>query len=145
MSSTKHHPSAHSFQIKLTLESTNLEQAVHFLADMLDGAGLKNYTITPLSQDDEGQQSPPDDRKNRDSQLTISQQIGAVASQIEALVTSRKLVRVVVNKGRGVQESLPCRFLNFREDDQMLTVYHVDESKVYTFHLNEIEDFLIYE
>lgn len=58
------------------------------------------------------------------------------------LKESGALVRIVVVKGKGVKLSIPCRILNFDADGQQLTIYHVDEKKVYTFTLNEIEDII---
>lgn len=59
------------------------------------------------------------------------------------LKESGTLVRIVIVKGKGVKLSIPCRILNFDGDGQHLTIYHVDEKKVYTFNLNEIEDIII--
>ncbi|WP_127580140.1 hypothetical protein [Paenibacillus koleovorans] len=50
------------------------------------------------------------------------------------------LIRLTVVKGKGVRLSLPCRILNFDAAADNLTIYHVDEKKVYSFKLNEIED-----
>ncbi|MFK7695995.1 hypothetical protein [Paenibacillus sp. HJGM_3] len=50
------------------------------------------------------------------------------------------LVRLTVVKGKGIKLSMPCRILNFDLSDQRLTIYHVDEKKVYSFKLNEIDD-----
>lgn len=58
------------------------------------------------------------------------------------LKESGALVRIVVVKGKGVKLSLPCRILNFDPGGQQLTIYHVDEKKVYSFTLNEIEDII---
>ncbi|MDF2713105.1 MAG: hypothetical protein K0R28_30 [Paenibacillus sp.] len=59
------------------------------------------------------------------------------------LKESGTLVRIVVVKGKGVKLSLPCRILNFDPEGQQLTIYHVDEKKVYSFTLNEIEDIIM--
>lgn len=59
------------------------------------------------------------------------------------LKESGTLVRIVVVKGKGVKLSIPCRILNFDPDGQQLTIYHVDEKKVYSFTLNEIEDIVM--
>lgn len=59
------------------------------------------------------------------------------------LKESGALVRIVVVKGKGVKLSLPCRILNFDPGGQQLTIYHVDEKKVYSFTLNEIEDIIM--
>ncbi|MBO2942445.1 hypothetical protein JJQ72_00380 [Paenibacillus sp. F411] len=51
-----------------------------------------------------------------------------------------RLVRMTTNR-QGKQFSLPCRILNFDESKQLVTVYHVDEKQVYTFNVNEIDEF----
>lgn len=53
-----------------------------------------------------------------------------------------KLIRLIVNRGLGITLSIPCRIINVDENDQIITVYHVDEKQVYTFRLIEIEDFI---
>lgn len=53
-----------------------------------------------------------------------------------------KLIRLIVNRGLGIKASIPCRVINIDENDLLITVYHVDEKQVYTFRLNEIEDFI---
>jgi len=53
-----------------------------------------------------------------------------------------KLIRLIVNRGLGIVISIPCRVINIDENDSLITVYHVDEKQVYTFRLNEIEDFI---
>lgn len=52
------------------------------------------------------------------------------------------LVRIVAVKEKGIRLSIPCRILRFDSDGQQLTIYHVDEKKVYSFNLNEIEDII---
>jgi hypothetical protein len=41
-----------------------------------------------------------------------------------------------------VKLNIPCRVLNYDADTQNVSVYHVDEKKVYLFKLNEIDDFV---
>jgi len=53
-----------------------------------------------------------------------------------------KLIRLIVNRGLGIKLSIPCRVINIDEQDQIITVYHVDEKQVYTFRLIEIEDYI---
>ncbi|WP_058303320.1 hypothetical protein [Gorillibacterium timonense] len=54
---------------------------------------------------------------------------------------SNALVRLTVLKGKGVRLNLPCRILSFDQLTDTLTVYHVDEKKVYQFRMTEVEDF----
>lgn len=61
--------------------------------------------------------------------------------KIRALMKSNALVRLIINKGLGIKLDIPCRIINVDEGENLITVYHVDEKQVYTFRLNEIEDF----
>lgn len=62
---------------------------------------------------------------------------------VEKYKASNALVRLTVLKGKGIRLSLPCRVLNFDPDTDTLTVYHVDEKKVYQFRMTEVEDFSV--
>ena len=61
--------------------------------------------------------------------------------KIRTLMKNNTLIRLIVNKGLGIKLSIPCRIINVDETENFITVYHVDEKQVYTFRLNEIEDF----
>jgi hypothetical protein len=63
--------------------------------------------------------------------------------KIHAIMKANVLIRLIVNKGLGIKLSIPCRIINLNEQENLITVYHVDEKQVYTFRLNEIEDFLL--
>ncbi|WP_151735421.1 hypothetical protein [Paenibacillus tengchongensis] len=60
---------------------------------------------------------------------------------IRQYIQNKQLVRLRTNQ-RGKQSSMPCRILNFDEAANTISVYHVDEKQVYTFHLNEIDEFM---
>jgi hypothetical protein len=62
--------------------------------------------------------------------------------RIHGYIAGNRLVRLTVNRGRGVKLSVPCRIINLDETMAAVTVYHVDEKKVYTFGLYEIDDFI---
>jgi len=63
-----------------------------------------------------------------------------IIEQIEQFKEKNTLVRLSILKGKGVTLNLPCRILNFDLNSGNITVYHVDEKKVYSFQINEIED-----
>ena len=63
-----------------------------------------------------------------------------VFAQIRKYIVSNQLVRIRANR-HGKQVSMPCRILNFDEEAKTISVYHVDEKQVYTFKLNEIDEF----
>lgn len=62
-------------------------------------------------------------------------------SQIARFIKSNKLLRLNINKGRGIKLSIPCRIISYDSGSQQITVYHVDEKQVYSFQLNEIDDY----
>lgn len=64
-----------------------------------------------------------------------------VFGKIRQYIQNNQLVRLRANR-QGKQLSMPCRILNFDESANSLSVYHVDEKQVYTFKLNEIDEFL---
>lgn len=63
-----------------------------------------------------------------------------IKEQIEQFKEDKSLVRLSINKGKGVKFSIPCRILNFDWVTGNITAYHVDEKKVYSIDLNEIDD-----
>ena len=63
-----------------------------------------------------------------------------VFGKIRQYIQNNQLVRLRANR-HGKQVSMPCRILNFDEAANSLSVYHVDEKQVYTFQLNEIDEF----
>lgn len=90
------------------------------------------------------------DRRKPPSPGTAKAAVGAethnnapapVITRIKEYIASNRLIRVHVNKGMGVKLSIPCRIINFDEQQHNLTVYHVDEKQVYTFNMFEIDDF----
>ncbi|WP_409345219.1 hypothetical protein [Paenibacillus sp. MBLB4367] len=64
-----------------------------------------------------------------------------VLNLLQEYQKTNSLVRLSALKGKGVKLSIPCRILSFDSSAQLVTVYHVDEKKVYQFHMSEIEDF----
>ncbi|RJE84635.1 hypothetical protein D3P07_22140 [Paenibacillus sp. 1011MAR3C5] len=61
---------------------------------------------------------------------------------IRTYMKSNTLIRLIVNRGLGIKLNIPCRIINMDERENLITVYHVDEKQVYTFRMNEIEDFI---
>lgn len=62
--------------------------------------------------------------------------------QIRSFMKNNTLIRLIVNRGLGIKLNIPCRIINMEDRESLITVYHVDEKQVYTFRLNEIEDFI---
>ncbi|MEC0089408.1 hypothetical protein [Paenibacillus macquariensis] len=59
---------------------------------------------------------------------------------IKSCINDNRLVRLTANR-KGKHMEIPCRILNFDEEQQFVNVYHVDEKQVYSFMLNEIDAF----
>ncbi|MGG1519575.1 hypothetical protein ABE504_29510 [Paenibacillus oryzisoli] len=68
-----------------------------------------------------------------------------IMHQLESFKANNTLIRLTVIKAQGIKLNLPCRILNFDRDNQNVTVYHVDEKKVYLFKLNEIDDYVAFD
>jgi nucleotide-binding universal stress UspA family protein len=80
-------------------------------------------------------------------QTTAGKGLSAAASEemverIRQFIETNKLIRLNVNKGRGVKLSIPCRVISLDMSTQLLTVYHVDEKQVHSLKLYEIDDFV---
>jgi hypothetical protein len=71
---------------------------------------------------------------------SVKQDFISIIDQIGQYKENNTLVRLSIVKGKGVKMNLPCRVLNYDLASGNITVYHVDEKKVYTFQINEIED-----
>ena len=71
---------------------------------------------------------------------TYTERLTQIERTIKQNIEQNCLVRLSVNKGKGIRVSLPCRFLNYDATNQLLNVYHVDQKQVYAYHLSEIEE-----
>jgi len=54
-------------------------------------------------------------------------------------INNQKLLELIYVKNKR-KFTIPCRILQYNDDNMSLIVYHVDEKKTYSFYLNEIED-----
>ncbi|SMG54408.1 hypothetical protein [Paenibacillus aquistagni] len=68
----------------------------------------------------------------------------SIEIEIKKYISHRTLVRLEVNKAKGVRLSMPVRILNYDASNMLLNVYHDDEKSVYAFHLYEIENMTPY-
>jgi hypothetical protein len=109
------------FQVEITLSASSNGAALEQLIRVLNNGEFVDYRI--------GSGKTP-------------HQHNPLESRINQYIESNELIRLNVNKGRGIKMSIPCRVINFDVDSQLLTVYHVDEKQVYSMGLNEIDDFV---
>ncbi|TVX97362.1 hypothetical protein [Cohnella terricola] len=122
--STKTKDGSFSFQVDINIPSANRDAALKRLVQMLNDSGITDYRIDGM----EAKQS--------------AVQPNLLELRIRLFIENSKLIRININKGRGVKMSIPCRVLNYDSDTQLITVYHVDEKQVYTVGINEIDDFV---
>ncbi|OKQ00293.1 hypothetical protein [Paenibacillus sp. P46E] len=90
-----------------------------------------------------GKQAEKPEPKNVPADTPAATNAGTPADaygKIRLYIQNNQLVRLRANR-HGKQVSMPCRILNFDEAANSLSVYHVDEKQVYTFKLNEIDEF----
>ncbi|GKU80222.1 hypothetical protein [Paenibacillus sp. L3-i20] len=73
----------------------------------------------------------------------VAEANGSSSEQIRTYMKNNTLIRLIVNRGLGIKLNIPCRIINMDDQSSLITVYHVDEKQVYTFRLNEIEDFIV--
>ncbi|MGZ9583645.1 hypothetical protein [Paenibacillus marinisediminis] len=66
----------------------------------------------------------------------------SIEDLIKACIDQNKLIRLLINKGRGTKLSLPGRIVGYDSETQVINVYHVDEKQVYSFSINEVEDLI---
>lgn len=66
-----------------------------------------------------------------------------IINQIEEFKKNNTLIRLSIVKEKGVKLSVPCRVLNYDDTSKYVTIYHVDEKKVYQYSLNEIDDLVV--
>ena len=67
-----------------------------------------------------------------------------ICELIHTYIQDGTLIRLSVVKGRGVNLSIPCRILQYDAAKRLMTIYHVDEKQVYSYSLNEIDDFQVH-
>lgn len=70
--------------------------------------------------------------------------VGLITDQIKDFIVKGTLIRLKIIKEKGIRLNIPCRILKYDESNDCISVYHVDEKKVYLFGLNEIEDFVVH-
>lgn len=95
-----------------------------------------NGTDTPAAP---GPKSSPGSRTKSLEKTRVPEEL---VERLNAYINGGKLVRLRVNKDRGVKMDFPGRILNLDQETRNMTVYHVDEKKVYIVALNEVDDII---
>jgi len=158
MASTKQ--SSFLFNVEILIENEHHAIALQQLIQQLNNANFIDYKITSgieLGNVIADRKSKAKSSKSipvvveSPDQTTTSITTTTTTSNVEYELglevfrqckAQNKLIRLIVNRGLGIKLSIPCRVINIDEQDQIITVYHVDEKQVYTFRLIEIEDYI---
>lgn len=168
MGSSSDSKSGFLFTIEVLVEGQTNGKALETLLSVLNTEAVRDYRVKSgvnlgrlieLNTDKpkDAQQAPdagkktekektPAPPKGKDKQESEPAKSGEpnekmVIDMIKRSISTNSLVRLSVVKGKGIKLSLPCRILNWDETSETVTVYHVDEKKVYLLKLNEIDDF----
>ncbi len=142
------------FNIEVLLEGEHHAIALEQLLRSLNQCGFLDYRI--LSGIQLGQiidqrkkqptsiQAIPVDTMQPDEKEVSTSTTSDISgvNNVQIFMKNNTLIRLLVNKGLGITLSIPCRIINIDEQDQLITIYHVDENQVYSFRLNEIEDII---
>jgi hypothetical protein len=147
----------HLFTVEILIEEETNGLAMEKLLHLLNVDAIKDYQILKgiqlgqLIELNTKQGSPASLHTNKKTVVPTPASTGRtnpteaanhIVEQLESFKTNNTLIRLTVIKAQGIKLSLPCRILNFDASSQNVTVYHVDEKKVYLFKLNEIDDYV---
>jgi len=126
----------HLFTVEILIEEETNGLALETLVHLLNQKGIKDYRI--LNGMELGKLIELNTQKKQEEE-----EESAVVQQIQELIRNNSLIRLTVLKARGIKLNLPCRILNFDSSTRNISVYHVDEKKVYLFSLSEIEGMVV--
>lgn len=147
------------FQADILIEGYNKAMAQEALqallrSDKIKFVQMESETSETGQQEEDNSQKPkkkeitkpevePEKSKQPDIKLGNDEGYHKIIEQIEEFKKNNTLVRLSIVKGKGIKLSVPCRILNYDDSSKYVTIYHVDEKKVYQYSLNEIDDFVV--
>ncbi|NOU88075.1 hypothetical protein GC102_20205 [Paenibacillus sp. LMG 31460] len=156
-------PNGHLFTVEILIEEATNGLAMEKLLHLLNVDTVKDYQIIngiqlgklielntkkesppPLQPSKKTAAVPPSTVTATAKVITNSGASDKIIEQLEGFKLNNTLIRLTVIKGQGIKLNLPCRILNFDSSTQNVSVYHVDEKKVYLFKLNEIDDYVAF-
>ncbi|WP_347323434.1 hypothetical protein [Paenibacillus wenxiniae] len=118
-------------QIEQAIQAAGKQQTAVHIPASIKSKPAPTVQTTSTSTTASDTPAPNDSSSAQDSDM---------GSWLSMYIESSQLIRVTINR-RGERMSIPCRILKYDNEDQTISVYHVDEKQVYTFKLNEIDDF----
>jgi hypothetical protein len=155
MPTTSEKSESYLFRLEVTVQAPNKDFALERLVRILDMCRFDDYKIlsgVPLKDETRVPPIPPaqpepvtpaqDEPAMPAEPAAASAAGGELEARIQSYIESNRLLRLHVNKGRGVKLDFPCRMLHLDPETRNLTVYHVDEKKVYIIRMNEVDDII---
>lgn len=144
--------SGHLFTVEILLEELSNGLALEKLLQTLNQSdSIKDYKILSgielgkLIEANKTSDRPVTPARNSSSAASASSASlsSNLIEQVERLKRENTLVRLTIVKARGPKYDIPCRILHCDPVEEIITTYHVDDKKVYTFKFNEIDNFEI--
>lgn len=153
------------FNVDIMIEEETNGRALEKLLHLLNVENIEDYQIrqgmelgkkieaagkgTPFDIPDEENRTASPSKKpqlTKDNKMDSNYQSESdphqhIWEEMKAFQQNNTLVRMTIVKGKGVKLSMPCRIINTDPPSGNLTIYHVDEKKVYLIQINEIDDF----
>ena len=133
------------FQLDVMVSAKTNGEALAQLLQAMNKGGFEDYRVTSgveLGQAIEQALAATPEPRSVPIEVEPPASDSPLEERIRRYMEEKKLIRLNVNKGRGVKLNMPCRIIGFDGDKGLLSVYHVDEKQVYNISLNEIDDFL---
>ncbi|GIP35006.1 hypothetical protein [Paenibacillus sp. J2TS4] len=128
----------HRFCVHVSVENMDEQQAIDYLNGLFRHAGLREVHILPIDQPNR----VADEEKTIVEERRAQSDDNAMVERIRYWMAERQLIWLILNDNHEARGRIPCRILNFDESSGLLTIYHVDEKKVYTYKLEEVDEFL---
>lgn len=147
------HSSTNALALQTLLEMLNeQEQVIDFriqsgmeLGTIINEVLQKHYATkqphsrsTPIRNNTEIMNKKPVQDPSKPSNSYINNSDDWIHSAMQA----NKLIRIHIRDNKGAQKSIPCRILNYDHETKLVSIYHVDEKQVYSFHTSEIETYV---
>jgi hypothetical protein len=131
------------FHVDVLLEGYNKAMAQEALQAILRSDKVKYVQFESETSDKGHVENDLQKPKKRENTKPNDAGYRHIINQIEDFKKNNTLIRLSIVKGKGIILSVPCRILNYEDASQAVTIYHVDEKKVYQYSLNEIDDLIV--
>lgn len=138
--------------LDITVEASSEEEARKWAEQLASRKPVAECSVRKLRRLETPKPAPekssastrPSDSFQPDAPAGSNEAGSAMRDLFQDFIEKQKLVRLTIVKGKGVKFEIPCRIVGLDMPNEQITVYHVDEKKVYTFRFAEIDDYKVY-